>query len=219
MHSKNEIHYTLDAPLKTSRRSRGWLIVGFSLLLIFIGAYILVLTQSPNEKLPVSSSIDLNTADDKNDSRNRIQIEKMGVEVPYYNDNTPATLEKGAWWRFPERGNPVKGGNFILSAHRFYLGRTPGGTKARSPFYKLNKLEVGDKIRIFYENKWYEYEVSKKYSVKPDSTEIEAETSEPKLTLYTCSLKGSADGRTVIDATPLFDNASQTPPESGSPLL
>jgi sortase A len=215
--SKKLVLYHHDAPVRSKKRLRILIIAVLSLVLISTGAYILILTQSAN--LPISSSIDLNTRDDENDNRNRLQIDKMGVEVPYFSENTPATLERGAWWRFPDRGNPEKGGNFILSAHRFYLGRTPAGTKARSPFYKLDQLNEGDKVRVFYENKWYEYVVTKKYSVKPNATEIEAETIEPRLTLYTCSLQGSADGRVVIEATPLFETASQKPPDEGSPLL
>jgi len=215
--SKKAIYYNSEGSVHRKKTVRNMIIAVISLALIGAGAYILILTQSAN--LPIPSSIDLNTADDENDTRNRIQIEKMGVEVPYFNDNTPATLERGAWWRFPERGNPEKGGNFILSAHRFFLGKTPQGTRERSPFYRLNTLAEGDKIRVFYEGKWYEYEVTKNYPVKPDATEIEAETDEPRLTLYTCSLKGAADGRVVIEAKPLFDNELQKPPEEGSPLL
>lgn len=215
--SKKAVHYQHDTPLRKKKVGRNIVITLVSLALVAGGAYVLMLTQSAN--LPVSSPIDLDTSDDKNDTRNRIQIEKMGVEVPYFSDNTPATLERGAWWRFPDRGNPEKGGNFIISAHRFYLGVTPSGTKARSPFYKLDSLTEGDKIRVFYEGKWYEYAVSKKYSVKPDAVEIEDESVEPKMTLYTCSLEGSADGRVVIEALPLFETESQKPPEEGSPLL
>lgn len=215
--SKKEVYYNHDTPLRKKKTMRNVIITLVSLVLIGVGAYVLILTQSAN--LPVSSPINLNTADDNTDTRNRIQIDKMNVEVPYFNDNTPATLEKGAWWRFPDRGNPEKGGNFILSAHRFYLGTTPAGTKARSPFYKLDTLNEGDKIRIFYQGKWYEYQVTKRYSVKPDATEIEAEIDEPRLTLYTCTLQGSADGRVVIEAKPLFETESQKPPEEGSPLL
>jgi sortase A len=215
--SKKEVYYNHDTPLRKKKTVRNLILTLVSLALIGVGAYVLILTQSAN--LPVSSSIDLNTADDESDSRDRIQIEKMGIEVPYFNDNTPATLEKGAWWRFPDRGNPEKGGNFILSAHRFYLGKTPAGTKARSPFYHLDSLNEGDKIRIFYVGKWYEYEVTKRYSVKPDAVEIEGESVEPKLTLYTCTLQGSADGRVVIEALPLFEIESQKPQEEGSPLL
>ena len=215
--SKKDINYKHDTPARPKKRLRNLMIVLVALGLVGVGTYILIITQAP--KLPISTSIDLDTSDDDDDDRNRIQIEKMNIEVPYFGEDTPAALEKGAWWRFPDRGNPEKGGNFILSAHRFNIGTTPQGTKARSPFYKLDELNDGDKIRIFYEGEWYEYEVTKKYSVQPDAIEIEDESVEPKLTLYTCTLQGSADGRVVIEAMPLFENDSQAPPDDGSPLL
>ena len=213
------VYFRHDQPVQKSKLRLKVLAV-FSGVLLVAGGYLFTLTQVPNvTKLPVASAIDLNKKDDAKDTRNRIQIEKLNLEVPFFSANTPASLEKGAWWRFPARGNPEIGGNFILSAHRFNLGVTPQGTKARSPFYNLNRLVVGDKIRIFYEGKWYDYEVTKNYPVSRNATEIEQQTVEPKLTLYTCSLKGEADGRVVIDAKPLFDNTSEKPLEEGSPLL
>lgn len=190
-------------------------------ILFFGGAYLLILTQIPRiEQLPVSSAIDLNLNDDANDSRDRIQIEKINLEVPYFTGDA-SSLEKGAWWRFPERGNPQDGGNFILSAHRFNLGLTPQGTRARSPFYNLGEMQAGDKIRIFNDGKWYDYVVTKNYSVDRNAVEIEAETAEPRLTLYTCSLKGEADGRVVIEAKPLFESSDTEDviEAEGSPLL
>lgn len=214
---KKAVYYSADhKPRHRWSTARITLLV-VALAMIAGGGYLLLLAAAPI--LPVRTAIDLDTSDDAQDTRNRIQIPALNLEVPYYSDNTPATLERGVWWRFPDRGNPVKGGNFILSAHRFYLGKTPAGTRVRSPFYKLEKLQNGDKIRVFYEGEWYEYEVTNKYPVKPEDTKIEAETSEPRLTLYTCSLKGSADGRVVVEAKPLFENDLQKPPTSGSPLL
>jgi sortase A len=180
------------------------ILLGISLLLIFAGGYLLYLTLAPTKVIsPLTpSAIDLNTEDDDEDMRNRIQIEKINLEVPFF-EGDASTLEKGSWWRFPERGNPEKGGNFILSAHRFYLGLTPQGTRERSPFYNLEKLEVGNQIRVFYEKEWYDYIVTDKYEVKPNAVEIEWPTEEHRLTLYTCTLGGSADGRVVIEAKPL----------------
>jgi sortase A len=149
----------------------------------------------------VPSPIDLNTADDDTDQRDRIQIAKINLEVPFYSNGGAELLEKGSWWRFPDRGNPEKGGNFILSAHRFTLGNSPGQTKTKSPFYNLHKLNEGDTIRVHFKNKWYDYKVTRLYSVQPNATEIEEPSNTPKLTLYTCTLKGSADGRMVIEAT------------------
>ena len=193
-------------------------------LLLFVGGcYLLVLTQIPRfQKIPVTSSIDLNTDDDNSDQRDRIQIKKLNLEVPYFTGDA-SSLEKGSWWRFPERGNPKKGGNFILSAHRFFLGLTPQGTRARSPFYRLNELDPGDEIRVYYKKQWYDYKVTKNYSVKPNAVEIEETTKKAKMTLYTCSLAGSADGRVVIDAKPVdkpeTDQPSENRPTNGSPIL
>lgn len=168
-----------------------------------LGIYILLLVLSPKLPLPQigqgPSPIDLNTQDDAADDRNRIQIGKMNLEVPFFEGGADS-LDKGAWHRYPERGNPRDGGNFILSAHRFNIGLTPAETKVRSPFYKLDSLKTGDDIRVFYNHQWYDYQVTRLYSVKPDAVEIEAPSEEPKLTLYSCSLAGSADGRYVIEA-------------------
>ena len=149
--------------------------------------------------LGVKSSIDLNTEDDAQDTRDRIQISRLGLEVPFSEGNKSA-LDRGAWHRYPDRGDPVKGGNFILSAHRFNIGVTPAQTKERSPFYTLDQLKVGDTMRVFYKGQWYDYTVSRSYSVKPSDITIEVATNEAKLTLYSCSLSGSADGRIVIEA-------------------
>ena len=186
--------------VKAAKLKNGFL-VATSICLVVVGLYLAYLLLTP--KLPIlagPSEIDLNTADDATDNRDRIQIEKINLEVPFFTGSAEE-LDKGAWHRYPDRGDPKDGGNFILSAHRFSIGTTPAETKKRSPFYNLEKLEVGDTMRIFYQDKWYTYTVTKKYNVKPNATEIEAPSETSKLTLYSCSLNGSADGRIVIEAT------------------
>ncbi|MCC7289249.1 sortase [bacterium] len=184
------------------RNARPKLLIVLAIILLTAGAYLLLLVLSPSLKsfLPIGkSSIDLNLADDANDSRDRIQIEKINLEVPF-GPGGNEQLEKGAWHRYPERGNPEKGGNFIISAHRFRIGTTPGQTKNTSPFYNIGRLAVGDSMRVYYRGKWYDYVITKKYQVKPDAVYIEAPSKEAKLTLYSCTLAGSADGRDVIEA-------------------
>lgn len=177
----------------------------FAAVLIIIAVYIAVLLVSP--KLPAipyisAASIDLNKSDDAQDTRNRIQIDKMGIEVPFFEGNE-SVLELGAWHRKPENGNPRVGGNFIVAAHRFEIGNTPGQTRQKSPFYKIDTLNVNDRIRVYYENKWYEYKVVKKTEVSPSALYIENSSAEPKLTLYSCLLNGAAAGRYVIEAVPV----------------
>ena len=169
---------------------------------LYIGMLVLA-PKMPQIPLVAASPLALDTKDDASDTRNRIQIPAINLEVPYYTGATEATLEKGAWHRKPEQGNPVIGGNFILSAHRFELGLTPSRTKAKSPFYAIDKLRFGDTIRVFFDGKWYEYTVSKKYDVPATALYIEQQSATPKLTLYSCSLQGAAAGRSVIEAVPV----------------
>lgn len=129
-----------------------------------------------------------------------VYIPKIGVEVPL-GSSGPEALNEGAWHRFPERGDPIKGGNFIVSAHRFELGLTPGQTARKSPFYHIEKLAVGDQVLIDFSGKRYGYEITEKKSVAPTQTDIEASLNpdEPaRLTLYTCTLGGESDGREVF---------------------
>ena len=135
-------------------------------------------------------------------TENRLYIPKIDVNLPYAT-GSETVMEKGAWWRQPDNGNPADGGNFVLSAHRFIMGLTPQQTLRKSPFYNINKLKTGDELVVDYDGKRYTYEISKIFSVTPDAIEIENRTNEPQLTLYSCTLGGSADGREVIVAKPI----------------
>lgn len=135
--------------------------------------------------------------------KDRLYIKKIGLQVAIVQGTNEDSLLGGAWHRKPENGNPKDGGNFVLSAHRFVLGLTPSGTSIKSPFYNIHKLTRGDKITVDYSGVRYKYEVNRTYSVKPSQVEIEAPTETAKLTLYSCTLRGSIDGRDVIEALPV----------------
>ena len=134
-------------------------------------------------------------------SQNRIVIPKIGVNIEYGKGET--ALNSGAQWRWPERGNPETGGNFIIAAHRLSIQPTPLGTIEKSPFYNISDVAVRDKIIVDYDGVRYGYEVEKIASVKPNDTSIEAPSSTAKLTLYSCELAGSLANRVVLTATPL----------------
>ncbi len=68
--------------------------------------------------------------------------------------------------------------------------------------YDLDKMKLGDKIIVDWHKKRYAYKVTKIYSVKPNAVEIEERSDYRKMTLYTCTLAGSTDGRIVIEAKP-----------------
>lgn len=182
---------------------KGLVLTTIALVLVIAGAYVLLLVLTPNIPFIYSSQpLDVKAMGTPKVGANRIMIPGIGVDIPY-GTNGQASLDSGAWWRYPERGDPVKGGNFIIAAHRFSIQLTPQETAIKSPFYHLDKLKVGDPIIVDFSGKRYGYKITKAYTVKPTQTEIEAPTEKPKMTLYSCELGGSEAGRTVFDAEPM----------------
>lgn len=180
------------------------LFVILAILLILIGGYLIFTAFSPLLNTSIVAGRDINATLKELDkpvgsNGDRLYIPQINVDVPIAAGGSGA-LQKGAWHRKPENGNPEKGGNFVLSAHRFVMDITPRGTVEKSPFYNIDRLAIKDRLVVDYKGKRYEYEIKRKYAVPPNATDIEAKSDIPKLTLYSCTLQGSADGRDVIEA-------------------
>lgn len=190
--------------IKQKRMARiGRIGVGFAAFaLLAVGGYMLTLVFAPVAG-PITQMKPINVKElpAPEVAKNRIIIPKIGVNIPYAEGE--ASLDRGAQWRFPDRGNPATGGNFIIAAHRFSIQPTPQATIEKSPFYNIDKLAEGDKIIVDYDGKRYGYEVSSIKDVKPTAIEIEAPSSTPKLTLYTCELGGADAGRVALVSKPL----------------
>lgn len=190
--------------LKTKRRSSwGSKLLTISGMAMFGGGlYLLSLVGAP-VMMPIISMQPINpeALASPVETGNRIVIPKIGVDIEY--GKGEVALDNGAQWRWPERGNPRDGGNFIIAAHRFTLAATPQQTVRLSPFYHIDKLNVGDQLIVDFEGKRYGYEISKTFDVTPNQVEIEAPTTEDRLTLYSCGLGGANDLRLVIYAEPL----------------
>lgn len=134
---------------------------------------------------------------------NKLYVPKLGVDVSVVEGVDESSLEGGAWHREPQNGNPVTGGNFVLAAHRFNLGLTPTQTRAKSPFYHIDKLQMGDDIYVDYEGVRYAYKVSRLYKVDETQVSIESRTEDSQLTMYSCDLGGPEQGRDVVEAKPV----------------
>ena len=134
---------------------------------------------------------------------NKLYVPKLGVDVAVVEGVDETSLEGGAWHREPQNGDPLTGGNFVLAAHRFNLGLTPTQTRAKSPFYHIDKLQMGDDIYVDYEGVRYAYKVSKLYKVDQSQVSIESRTEGSQLTMYSCDLGGPEQGRDVVEAKPV----------------
>lgn len=135
---------------------------------------------------------------------NRLYLPQINVDVPIVEqkdgESQASALDRGALHRTPDNGNPKDGGNFVLAAHRFTLGFTPSETRAKSPFYHIDEMQVGDQVYVDYNGLRYAYKISEKKTVAPSDVGIEARTKDSRMTIYSCTLSGSNDGRVVLFA-------------------
>lgn len=188
------------------KRGRKWRVI-VPLGVLLTGIYLLVLTLAPAVQTPLDEPVDKvakEVTSKKPDIQgNKLYIPSINVAIDIVSGAGPEALERGAWHRKPENGDPSKGGNFVLSAHRFSLGVTPGETRQKSPFYHIDKIKQDDQIYVDFEGKRYAYVVSKIYNVDKKAGEIERRSEEAKMTLYSCDLRGENAGRVVVEAKPI----------------
>ncbi|MEI7674600.1 MAG: sortase [bacterium] len=169
-------------------------------LAVVLSLYVLYLQRVPAIKpLPENKQKEFISSVVEIPKVNRIIIPKIAVSSEIFSGNS-SVLNKGSWHRYPDRGDPEQGGNFIIAAHRYVVQWTPQRTVKQSVLYNINVVTLGDKIFIDWNGKRIEYVVTETKTVKPNDSTIELSTSTPQLTLYTCTLKGVNDGREVVIA-------------------
>jgi LPXTG-site transpeptidase (sortase) family protein len=129
---------------------------------------------------------------------NHIVVPSMLLNAPIYTGperDQYQILNKGIWL-FQWGGTPATGGNTVLVGHRFTY------TNPRGIFYFLNKVQVGDPIAIWWNNKEYVYKVATINEVPPSDTSIENWSATPKLTMFTCTPLWNPKDRLVVVAYP-----------------
>ncbi len=126
----------------------------------------------------------------------RLVIPKIGVDVTIVPGQDERALEKGIW-HIPNTSSPDRGGNTVLSGHRF---RYLAGPKT---LYLLDQMEIGDVIIVYWKGIEYDYKVVARRIVNPDAVEILDPTPEPQLTIFTCTPVFSTRQRLVLFAKPM----------------
>jgi LPXTG-site transpeptidase (sortase) family protein len=127
---------------------------------------------------------------------NRLVIPKIEVDSNIVEGDSEAVLDTGMWRR-PKTSTPDKGGNTVITGHRFLY------TSGQNTLYHLDKIERGDVIQVFWQEKEYLYEVFDIKTVAPTEIQIEDNTTEPILTIYTCTPLWTATSRLVVVAKPI----------------
>lgn len=110
------------------------------------------------------------------------------LEIPKINLNVVVArgieddVIKYAVGHFEDTVMPGKVGNCALAGHRSY--------DTGEFFLKLNKLEIGDDIKISTNESTYTYEVTRSFTVAPEDTYVLDSSEEAIITLVTCTFDG-----------------------------
>lgn len=124
---------------------------------------------------------------------NRLVIPSIGVDMPILEGPTEKTLDRGGIWHIPNTSDPLHGGNMVLSGHRWqYL--PPSSTT----LYLLDKVKNGDPVLVYWRGKEYDYTISGREIVNPNRVDILNNTTQPRLTIFTCTPLFSTKQRLVL---------------------
>ncbi len=220
--SKKYSHYHFDQqPVKKRAKKKIFLSLAGIFLLITVGVYSFMLTQSPDILLDSSESAKSKENALVSQKKDFIKIDKLNLVVLIEVDQDKAYASGEIIWKNPKTSENNEGGNFVLCATRYKLGITPLTTKERSPFYHIEKLNKNDKVDVYHQGQWYSYKVSDIRNNSPvDPSQINNNNNQAKLAMFTCSKNGDSDGHIAVIGEPIVSQETQKDTkDSGSSLL
>ena len=124
---------------------------------------------------------------------NRLIIPKISVDSPIGESTDKNALGQGML-HIPNTSTPDLGGNTVIIGHRVLF------TSGPNTLYNLDKVAVNDLIFVYWKGKEYVYKVFKIKIVSPEQTNIEDNTNESIITLYTCTPRWTSQKRLVVRA-------------------
>lgn len=123
-----------------------------------------------------------------------LRIDAIGVLMPIVEGEGEDALWKGAW-RSPWGSTPDKGGNTVLFGHRF-LHLPP----SKNTLFRLDEIELGDTFEVDWQGETLTYKVSEIKIVEPSDLSVLKQTTEPTITLITCTPKFTTKQRLIVSA-------------------
>lgn len=181
---------------------------GLTVIVVGLGLYITLIPWIPNIKLWIDKYFDDSngyvyrgelSANQSADvlapppEVNTLVIPEISIDEKVLESNSISIINNGGVWRRPNTSTPDRGGNTVIIGHRFtYDGN--------STFYSLDKVKVGKQFAVWWNKQEYLYEVYETKVVPATAVEIENDTEDPIITLYTCTPIWSAKDRLVVRA-------------------
>ena len=120
----------------------------------------------------------------------KILIPKIGVDRVLIQGTGKGDLREGPG-HWPSTPFPGQGGNFVVSGHRTTYG---------APFFRLDRLKVGDTIDLLMPYAAIRYKVTRSVIVLPTQVEEVRQRGFEQISLATCHPIYSAKQRLVVQA-------------------
>lgn len=123
-----------------------------------------------------------------------LAIESVKVSGNISEGITSEAMERG-FWHFPTSSLPGKKGNVVIIGHRFkYI------PPATNTFFNLDKVSIGDQIKVSVGEEIYTYVVTDTKVAEPNDVSVIQQTDDYRLTLITCTPLWTSKERLVITA-------------------
>jgi len=176
-----------------------------SLVVVALGCYMVIMPFWPSIRYSlITSRQDPVVYGENEDSvqrnlptDNRIVIPAAHIDQPIIEGSELSVIDQGGAWRKSTWvDSPESIGNTVIVGHRFTYANPEGA------FYHLDKVQIGDVVFVYWEGEELIYQVGEIQTVAPSEIEVEQDTSDRRLTLYTCTPLVTADKRLVIVAYP-----------------
>ncbi len=136
---------------------------------------------------------------------NHLVIPKIGVNAPITWNSPEETvlkdLEKGVA-HYQGTALPGENGNVFISGHSSNYWWDKG--LYNHVFTLLDKLSMGDRIYVNYNNKPYVYQVESIKTVKPTDITVLNPTDHSVITLMTCTPVGTTLNRLIVQARQIY---------------
>lgn len=143
---------------------------------------------------------------------NRLIIPKLNKNIPII-ESDPQKLLNADWetlentfqedlkkgvLHYPGTAEPGQAGTAFITGHSSYYLWDSG--RYKSVFARLNQLQTGDDIIVYYDQQKYHYKVREKKEVKKEDVSVLTQTDEHLLTLMTCAPLGTNLRRLIVVA-------------------
>lgn len=175
-----------------------------------------------NSSLVESRDITITPNGDKLNEFLKINVLKDHLLIPSININAPIiwrspvenTIEnlKNGVAHYAGTALPGENGNVFITGHSSNYWWDPG--RFKQVFVLLDKLKIGDRIYINYNDQPYVYQVENIKVIKPAQIEVLNPADHSILSLMTCTPVGTTINRLIVQSKQIYPEQSDGTPKS-----